>query len=201
MDENLESLTQRKSVTTLEKALAINLQSRKYGAFAEIGAGQEVVRWFFQAGGASRTIAKSISAYDMTVSDAIYGTSDRYVSRGRLAKMLEYEYSLEVERLDAKRGADTEFFAFADTVAARNFKGGNECHGWMGVRFQTQPRSEPNEIVMHVRMLDARNIEQQEALGIVGINLIHSAFFLYPSPKRLWNRCSITSPRGALTST
>src|SRR4028118_762081 len=115
MDANLESLTQRKSVTTLEKALAINLQSRKYGAFPEIGAGQEVARWFFQAGGASRTIANRLSAYDMTVSDAIYGTSDRYVSRGRLAKMLEYEYSLEVERLDAKRGADTEFFAFADT--------------------------------------------------------------------------------------
>ena len=185
MDEHIESLTQRKSVSTLEKALAINLQSRKYGAFAEIGAGQEVVRWFFQAGGASRTIAKSISAYDMTVSDAIYGTSDRYVSRGRLMKMLDHEYSLTVERLNEKRGADTEFFVFADTVAARNFKGGNESHGWMGVRFQTQPHGEPSEIVMHVRMLDARNVEQQEALGVVGINLIHSAFFLYPSPEAI----------------
>lgn len=185
MEDYHESLTTRKSVSTLEKALVINLQSRKYGAFAEIGAGQEVVRWFFQAGGASRTIAKSISAYDMTVSDAIYGTSDRYVSRGRLTKMLEYEYALELERLDAKRGDDTEFFVFADTVAARNYKGGNECHGWMGVRFQTQPHGEPNQIVMHVRMLDPRNIEQQEALGIVGINLIHGAFFLYPSPEAI----------------
>ena len=185
MDEHIESLTQRKSVSTLEKALAINLQSRKYGAFAEIGAGQEVVRWFFQAGGASRTIAKSISAYDMTVSDAIYGTADRYVSRGRLTEMLDHEYSLTIERLNEKRGADTEFFVFADTVAARNFKGGNESHGWMGVRFQTQPHGEPSEIVMHVRMLDARNVEQQEALGVVGINLIHSAFFLYPSPEAI----------------
>ena len=185
MEDYPESLTTRKSVSTLEKALVINLQSRKYGAFAEIGAGQEVVRWFFQAGGASQTIAKSISAYDMTVSDAIYGTSDRYVSRGRLTKMLEYEYALEVERLDAKRGDDTEFFVFANTVAARNFKGTNESHGWIGVRFQTNPRSEPNQIVMHVRMLDSRNIEQQEALGIVGINLIHAAFFLYPSPEAI----------------
>ncbi len=185
MEDYPESLTTRKSVSTLEKALVINLQSRKYGAFAEIGAGQEVVRWFFQAGGASQTIAKSISAYDMTVSDAIYGTADRYVSRGRLTKMLEYEYALEVERLDAKRGDDTEFFVFANTVAARNFKGTNESHGWLGVRFQTHPRSEPNQIVMHVRMLDARNIEQQEALGIVGINLIHAAFFLYPSPEAI----------------
>ncbi len=185
MEDYPESLTTRKSVSTLEKALVINLQSRKYGAFAEIGAGQEVVRWFFQAGGASQTIAKSISAYDMTVSDAIYGTSDRYVSRGRLTKMLEYEYALEVERLDSKRGDDTEFFVFADTVAARSFKGTNESHGWIGVRFQTNPRSEPNQIVMHVRMLDSRNIEQQEALGIVGINLIHAAFFLYPSPEAI----------------
>ena len=104
MDEHIESLTQRKSVSTLEKALAINLMSRKYGTFAEIGAGQEVVRWFFQAGGASRTIAKSISAYDMTVSDAIYGTAERYVSRGRLTEMLDHEYELTVERLNEKRG-------------------------------------------------------------------------------------------------
>ncbi|MBV9470749.1 MAG: hypothetical protein JOZ57_16035, partial [Abitibacteriaceae bacterium] len=175
----------RENVGTQQKALEINLDERKYGAFAEIGAGQEVVRWFFQVGGASGTIAKSISAYDMMVSDAIYGPSDRYVSRQRLQSMLDYEFNLTLERLDAKRGANTEFFVFADTVVARSFKGTNECHGWMGVKFQTQPHGEPSQIVVHVRMLDKDNVLQQAALGIIGVNLIHAAFFLHRSPDLL----------------
>jgi len=170
------------TIGTGQKALQINLSATKYGAFAEIGAGQEVVRWFFRVGGASNTIAKSISAYDMTISDAIYGDCERYVSRQRLEKMLSYEYDLLVERLDAKRGDHSEFFAFADTVATRNFKGTNECHGWMGVRFQSNFRAEPNEIVIHVRMLDKDRVAQQEALGIVGINLCYGCFFHYKDP-------------------
>ncbi|MBC8135167.1 MAG: TonB-dependent receptor [Fibrella sp.] len=175
----------RDNVGTQQKALAINLDARKYGSFAEIGAGQEVVRWFFQVGAAAGTIAKSMSAYDMMVSDAIYGTSERYVSQGRLQNMLDHEYHLLVERLDAKRGAETEFFAFADTVSARNFKGTNECHGWLGVKFQTTPRTEPNQIVIHVRMLDKDNIAQQEALSIIGVNLLHGALFDYHQPEEL----------------
>jgi hypothetical protein len=176
---------ERENVGTQQKALAINLDVRKYGTFAEIGAGQEVVRWFFQVGAAAGTIAKSMSAYDMTVSDAIYGTSERYVSRGRLQNMLDHEFRLLTERLGGKRGADTEFFVFADTVAARNFKGTNECHGWLGVQFQTAPHSEINQVIIHVRMLDKDNIAQQEALGIIGVNLLHGALYHYRQPERL----------------
>ncbi len=175
----------REKVGTQQKALAINLDSRKYGTFAEIGAGQEVVRWFFQVGGAAGTIAKSMSAYDMGVSDAIYGAAPRYVSRQRLQTMLDYEYGLVVERLDAKRGSETDFFVFADTVAARNFKGTNDSHGWMGVKFQTQQHRDPSQIVLHVQMLDKDNASQQEALGIVGVNLIYGAFFRHAEPERL----------------
>lgn len=181
----MERRLDRENVGTQQKALEINLDERKYGAFAEIGAGQEVVRWLFQVGGASGTIAKSISAYDMTVSDAIYGPTDRYVSRQRLQAMLDYEYNLTLERLDAKRGTATEFFVFADTVVARSFKGSNECHGWMGVKFQTHPRGEPSQIVLHVRMLDKDNVLQQAALGVIGVNLIHAAFFLHKTPDLL----------------
>ena len=169
-------------IGTSQKALSVNLSKPKYGTFAEIGAGQEVVRWFFQAGGASGTIAKSMSAYDMMVSDAIYGSCARYVSRQRLETMLDYEYNLMLERLDGKRGAETEFFVFADTVAARSFRGNNECHGWMGVKFQAAPRTPPNEIFIHVRMLDKEHVAQQDALGILGVNLIHGAFFLHETP-------------------
>ncbi|MEJ7616548.1 MAG: hypothetical protein WKF30_06170 [Pyrinomonadaceae bacterium] len=144
----------REKVGTQQKALSINLDSRKYGTFAEIGAGQEVVRWFFRVGAAAGTIAKSMSAYDMLVSDSIYGKADRYVSRHRLQSMLDYEYALLLERLDERRGAETEFFVFADTVAARGYKGNDECHGWMGIKFQSHPRGEPSQIVMHVRMLE-----------------------------------------------
>lgn len=167
---------------TEEKAKQINLDSRFYGTFAEIGAGQEVARWFFRVGGAAGTIAKSMSAYDMQFSDAIYGKGERYVSMDRLHHMLEYEYSLIMERLNEKRGAKSAFFVFANTVSARNYLGTNECHGWLGIKFQIQPNAEPNFIVIHVNMLDKENVQQQEALGIIGVNLIHSAFYLHSEP-------------------
>lgn len=170
---------------TERKALAINLDQRRYGTFAEIGAGQEVVRWFFRVGGAAGTIAKSMSAYDMTVSDAIYGPCDRYVCRQRLEAMLDYEQALNQNRLREGRGDTTAFFTFADTVSARNFKGTNECHGWMGVRFQAHPRDQDSQIIIHVRMHDSENALQQEALGIVGVNLLYGAFFLNHEPDQL----------------
>ena len=172
-------------VAPREKALKVNLDPRHYGTFAEIGAGQEVVRWFFLAGGAAGTIAKSISAYDMQVSDAIYGSCARYVCRERLEAMLEHEHRLNRERLHERRGDKTAFFAFADTVAARSFRGNNECHGWMGIEFQTQPGGPSHRIVIHVRMLDVENAAQQEALGIVGVNLVYGACFLHGEPDRL----------------
>jgi hypothetical protein len=172
-------------VAPRDKALKVNLDPRFYGTFAEIGAGQEVVRWFFLAGAAAGTIAKSISAYDMQVSDAIYGSCSRYVCRERLEAMLEYEQRLNVERLGAQRGEKTAFFAFADTVSARSFRGNNECHGWMGMKFQTRPGGATQQIVIHVRMLDVENSAQQEALGIVGVNLVYGACFLHAEPERL----------------
>jgi hypothetical protein len=171
-------------VGTNRKALQINLDAKKYGTFAEIGAGQEVARRFFTVGGAAGTIAKTMSAYDMTFSDAIYGPTDRYVSRKRLWTMLDHEYDLLVKRLDAKLGGDRTFFVFADTVAARSFKEHNESHGWLGVRFQTEPRGEPSQIIIHVRMLDESNADQQEALGVIGVNLLYGAFY-YSQPERL----------------
>lgn len=167
---------------TLQKALRINLDPRWYGTIAEIGAGQEVARWFFRAGGAAGTVAKTISAYDMAVSDAVYGKAQRYVSMGRLQAMLDHEYDLDLERLGESRGDDNAFFAFADTVVARSYSGGNECHGWIGVKFQSRPRDEPSQIVLHVRMLDDEAALQQEALGVVGVNLLHGAFFHYHEP-------------------
>ncbi len=176
---------QTEKLDTRSKALSINLDEKRYGTFAEIGAGQEVVRWFFTAGGAAGTISKSISAYDMQVSDAIYGNCDRYVCRQRLQSMLDYEYELNLNRLQHTRGLRTAFFTFADTVSARNFRGTNECHGWMGVKFQSHPRDEASQIIIHVRMLDDSNPQQQEALGIVGVNLLYAAFFLYHRPESL----------------
>ena len=171
-------------IGTNRKALQINLDAKKYGTFAEIGAGQEVARRFFTVGGAAGTIAKTMSAYDMTFSDAIYGSTDRYVSRKRLWTMLDHEYDLLVKRLDAKLGGDRTFFVFADTVAARSFKQHNESHGWLGVRFQTEPRGEPNQIIIHLRMLDESNADQQEALGVIGVNLLYGAFY-YSQPEQL----------------
>ena len=171
-------------VGTNKKAFQINLDQKKYGTFAEIGAGQEVARRFFHVGGAAGTVAKTMSAYDMTFSDAIYGTADRYVSRNRLQTMLDHEYKLLVERLDEKFGSQRTFFVFADTVAARSFKQHNESHGWLGVRFQTETRGEPSQIIIHVRMLDEANVDQQEALGVVGVNLLYGAFY-YHQPEKL----------------
>jgi hypothetical protein len=171
-------------IGTNKKAFQINLDAKKYGTFAEIGAGQEVARRFFQVGGASGTIAKTMSAYDMTFSDAIYGSADRYVSRARLHTMLDREYDLLVERLDKKLGDHRTFFVFADTVAARSFKLRNESHGWLGVRFQTEARGPSNQIIIHVRMLDEANVDQQEALGVIGVNLLYGAFY-YAQPEKL----------------
>jgi len=180
----MQSDTNRQ-LTTLEKAFEINLDSSRYGTFAEIGAGQEVVRWFFQAGGAAGTISKSISAYDMQVSDAIYGDCNRYVSRERLEAMLLHEQTLTRNRLSDARGASSSFFTFADTVSARNYRGTNECHAWMGIRFQACEQSSDSVIIIHIRMLDDNNAAQQEALGIVGVNLIHAAYTKHCQPDQL----------------
>jgi hypothetical protein len=173
------------TITPHEKAVQINLDKRFYGTFAEIGAGQEVARWFFRVGGASGTLAKTISAYDMAFSDAIYGKGERYVSKERLKNMLDYEMKLLNERLGEKRGATTSFFVFADTVSARNYLGTNECHGWLGIKFLLQPQAEASEIIIHVNMLDKENLQQQEALGIVGVNLCWGAFYLHSEPEKL----------------
>lgn len=166
---------------TSQKARQINLDAARYGTLAEIGAGQEVARWFFRVGGAARTVAKTISAYDMAVSDAIYGPTDRYVSRRRLKAMLEYEYDLLLERLDQQRGGRTAFFVFANTVTTRKEEG----HGWLGIRFQAESGADPSEIYIHVRMLDKENVRQQEALGVIGVNLVHGAFYLHAQPALL----------------
>ena len=177
--------TNTTTITPHEKAVQINLDKRFYGTFAEIGAGQEVARWFFVVGGASGTLAKTISAYDMAFSDAIYGKGERYVSQQRLQNMLDYEFALLIERLNAKRGEETSFFVFADTVSARNYLGTNECHGWMGIKFQLQPAARASEIIIHVNMLDKENLQQQQALGIIGVNLTYGAFYLHSEPEKL----------------
>jgi len=174
-----DDLIAAKSRGTLEKALAINLDPLLYGTIAEIGAGQEIANWFFRAGGAAGTVAKTMSAYDMTFSDEIYGRCDRYVSRQRLMAMLDHEFSILQQRLDGKRGETTTFFALADTVRARGFRDvdSSACQGWMGVRFQSEPRGPIQQIVLHVRLLDDTNAEQASALGILGVNLLTAAFY------------------------
>jgi hypothetical protein len=178
---------EREIASTHQKALQINLDASKYGTFAEIGAGQEVARWFFRVGGAAGTIAKSISAYDMTISDAIYGHAERYVSRQRLETMLDHEYTLLLERLKEKRGGTTRFFVFADTVVARSYSRLDDAHGWLGLRFQTEPGAGPSQIIVHVRLWDKENLAEQEALGIVGVNLVHGGIYLYGDPGTLIN--------------
>lgn len=165
--------------TILEKALDINLDTQFYGTFAEIGAGQEVARQFFQAGKASQTIALTISAYDMTYSDIIYGKekNGRYVCLPRLEKMLDREYEKLLERLGPTREKSTCFFSFADTVATGTGADKKSCHGWMGVKFQPSPGSEPQEVKLHVRMLDKYRLQQQETLSKLGVNLLHSCFY------------------------
>lgn len=160
-----------------QKALELNIDNKVYGSFAEIGAGQEVARYFFQAGGAAGTVAKTMSAYDMTISDIIYGKGERYVSAERLKHMLTREYDLLIERLAPLRGEETTFFAFSNTMSAKAYSSNNECHGWMGVRFQHESNSEPSELILHVSMFDKENIQQQEAVGCLGVNMLHSCFY------------------------
>ena len=171
--------------STRPKALKINLDGRKYGTFAEIGAGQEVVRWFFHAGKAAGTIAKTVSAYDMAISDGMYGPTPHYVSRQRLEAMLDHEFKGLVETLDPTRGERTSFFAFADTSATQTRSKRAAGHSWLGVRFQTGPRAEPSEIILHVEMLDPVAVAQQEALGVAGVNLIYGAFYSADDPTHL----------------
>lgn len=166
-----------RKLTTQEKALRINLSKAIYGSFAEIGAGQEVAANFFKVGGASGTIAKTISAYDMKFSDAIYGVCDRYVCEDRLLQMLDHEYVLLPERLP-HRIETTRFFAFSDTVEIVNYERTNQGNGWMGLRFQLRPQTEPNECVIHFKMHDTDPLQQQLALGIVGVNMIYGSMFL-----------------------
>jgi|TARA_B110000037_G_scaffold213074_1_gene267005 hypothetical protein len=169
--------TAQKILSTYEKTLAINLDPETYGVFAEIGAGQETTNWFFRVSASAGTVAKSISAYDMTMSDALYGKAQRYVSQERLRSMLAYEYDLLDQRLGPERGAKSTFFSFCNTVRARGYRDTAECHGWLGVRFQLKPETPPCEIVLHLRLLDESNADQMDALGKVGVNLIYAAFY------------------------
>lgn len=165
------------------KALEINLDPSQYGTFAEIGAGQEVADWFLRVGGASGTVAQTICAYDKAFSDERYGQGTRYVSRERLLAMLEHEYRMLEAQLRAPRGLQVRFFAFADTVAARNFKGDNEQHGWVGLRFQAESGAQPSDVLLHVALRD-HDVEQQRAsLGVLGVNLVHAAFHQKPEPQ------------------
>lgn len=170
-------------LTTKEKALELNLNERIYGTLAEIGAGQEVAANFFRAGAASGTIAKTMSAYDMNFSDAIYGPTDRYVCEDKLLKMLDKEYSLLSKRLQV-RGKRSNFFAYANTVETLNYQKTNRGHGWIGLRFQLHPNTEPNDCIMHVVLKDNDTIWQQEVLGKVGVNLIY-ACYQYSDPQEL----------------
>src|SRR3954470_3452770 len=180
---------------THTKPLAINLQASIYGSFAEIGAGQEVARGFLTVGAAAGTVAQTISAYDKTVSDDTYGAGTRSVSRERLAAMLEREFRLLVDRLGPTRGPQSRFFALADTVATRNFKGDNDQHGWMGLRFQTDPHGPPSDVLLHVNLMDPTAGQQQEALGVLGVNLLYAVHHARASAgtflELLWDGLSI----------
>lgn len=174
-----------KTLTTKEKALSLNLDDKIYGTIAEIGGGQEVADYFFKAGAASGTIAKTMSAYDMTFSDAIYGKSVRYVCEDKLMKMLDREYSLLAQRL-TNRAKRSHFFAFANTVETLNFKRTNQGHGWIGLRFQKHPNSDPNDCVIHVILKDNDPLWQQQVLGMVGVNLLH-ACYNFTEPEEILN--------------
>ena len=176
---------QREILDTKRKALNINLEPNIYGTFAEIGAGQEVARNFFTAGAASGTVAKTMSAYDMTFSDAIYGAEEtgRYVSQSRLERMIAHEFDLLTERLIGDKYNGRSFFAFANTVTTLNYNKSNDPHGWIGIKFQTEPGGEPNEISFHIRLLDTDATLQNNVLGIIGVNLVYAAFYYYQNPK------------------
>lgn len=177
-------MSRRQVLKTEQKALEINLNDRIYGTFAEIGAGQEVARHFFQVGAAAGTIAKTMSAYDKTYSDRIYGNEEsrRYVCESRLYKMLDHEYELIKERLMDQR-EDSNYFVFADTVQAINYARTIKGNGWIGMRFQHSPSSDPNDVVMHVKMLDKNNRQQQEAIGVLGVNLVYACFYYRDNPE------------------
>jgi hypothetical protein len=162
---------------THHKALTLNLDPSTFGSFAEIGAGQEVARWFLLVGGASGTVAKTISAYDKEVSDDLYGSGSRYVSKERLDAMLGNEWTQLLTQLSKTRGPQTRFFCFVDTISARNFAGTNESHGWIGLRFQLQPGGPPNDVLLHINLRDPSNVLQQQAVGILGVNLIYAVFY------------------------
>ncbi|NJL15469.1 MAG: TonB-dependent receptor [Microscillaceae bacterium] len=176
-----------KALSAREKARRLNLETNTYGSFAEIGAGQEVAAVFFKAGGASNTIAKTMSAYDMTFSNAIYGVeeSGRYVVQSRLMKMLDKEYRLLEQRLGIKMGFERCFFAFANTVTTINYQKTNQGHGWIGVRFQLHPQSPPNDLIVHVKMQDSDAINQQHALGTIGVSMIYACYFHYQDPEQM----------------
>jgi hypothetical protein len=175
------------SRTTLDKALRINLDEKKYGTIVEIGAGQEVARQFFKAGAAAGTIAKTMSAYDMQFSDAIYGVQEdgRYVSRARVQAMLEKEFTLVVDRVGKSRSKASRFFAYGATVATKSFKVENECHAWCGIRVQMYPGAEPSDIIVHIRMRDPNAERQQRALGALGVNLIYAAYYYFENAKTI----------------
>ncbi len=175
---------EREVLATNRKALRINLDPTIYGTLAEIGGGQEVARTFFQAGGASGTVAKTISAYDKLFSDHLYNNDEggRYVCEERLLKMLDTEYLQLVQLLTKKKEEHTRFFAFANTVSTIGFRKDNEGHGWLGVRFQLRPRSSANEVILHVRLLETDPLLQQNALGILGVNLIFACYYHYDTP-------------------
>lgn len=167
---------------THQKALSLNLDLSVFGSFAEIGAGQEVARWFLRVGGASGTVAKTISAYDKEVSDDLYGAGTRYVSKPRLKAMLDEEWKQLLAQLGPSRGANTKFFSFVDTISARNYAGTNDCHGWAGLRFQREPGGAANNVILHVNLRDTTNLHQQEAVGILGVNLIFAVHHAATSP-------------------
>jgi hypothetical protein len=173
--------------SSLDKALRINLDEKKYGTIVEIGAGQEVARQFFRTGAAAGTIAKTMSAYDMNFSDAIYGVQEdgRYVSRARLQAMLDKEFDLVIDRVGTSRSMASRYFSYAATVSAKSFKVDNECHAWCGVRVQMYPGAEPSDIVVHVRMRDEDAERQQQALGIFGVNLIYAAYYYFENAKKI----------------
>ncbi|WP_374951186.1 TonB-dependent receptor [Mucilaginibacter sp.] len=177
-------ISHNKDIGTKQKALTINLDPIIYGSFAEIGAGQDVAAHFFKAGASSGTIAKTMSAYDMIFSDAIYGTQQvkRYVSEQRLIAMLDREYELLLERLAEQRGASSTFFAFSGTFSTLNYHKTNEGHGWMGVRFQLEPNGPSHNVVLHVKLLDNDNNLQQQAVGVLGVNLIYACFYYNTKP-------------------
>ncbi len=186
--------------STLNKALRLNLDDKKYGTIAEIGAGQEVARQFFLAGAAAGTVAKTMSAYDMQFSDAIYGTQEggRYVSQSRVKAMLDTEFELVVSRLGTSRPKSSRYFSYAATVSAKSFNRSNECHAWCGIRLQMYPQAEPSDIILHVRMLEDTAEQQQDTLGILGINMIYGAFYYFEDPRRIIDSLTDNLPNSAI---